>query len=695
VFVLTAATPLTAVSAQEIPREKALYMYLGPVLAPEVWNPYLRVDMHYSGLHQFENLFYRNVVRGDVYAWQAEGFTYGKDYTTMTLNLRKGVKWNDGKPFTADDVVFTYNMLIEHAPLLQFSAWVKDTVTSVIKVDDHTVVFQFNGSQPRAHLQMFYANWPIRIVPKHIWEGEDPVTFKNYPNPVWTGAYKLVKADPTSIVLRRDDNWWGKDVFGFLPQVEYLVYVIGPTMAEDQAIASAIANEFDYYGLSWSAYQHAKAKNPDLEFWAAIDPCVKALYVNTKVYPFDRPEVRWALSYAINRTKINMAVYEGISWPARAPLPDYRALDRFLSEDVLAKYNYTVFDPEKGKQILEGLGWTKGTDGVWLTENGTRLGPYVFHTVGGLGDLWGVTITDDLKAFGLDVTYRKLASMTFFEYALKGDYTLSYGNTCGLGIANAFDPWAFFIAFHSKYSNVPIGVPTGLGTDVIVAGTRWNTPEFDAILDALTALNPDDPASLPVYKEALEYWMKNLPIIPFNQPVMGMVRNEHYWVNWPTPENPYMHSFTHHTTFYYQLVNLKPAGAPPITMKTIYATQVLERFLGADMRMYGPFASGDQGSVPSQDADRLVAAGLASWTKPLEPEVAALTAEVTTLRATIADLQTTLTNLRDQLTALQTKTTSLEGSLGSATATSYAAIGVAVIAVVVAAALLFRKPKPT
>ena len=90
----------------------------GKIAAPDLWNPFVpgvRLD---DGFHQtiMEPLFLNNLLSGKIEGWTGESFTANDKLDEWTLKLRKGVTWSDGKPFTADDVVFTIQMLINNAP---------------------------------------------------------------------------------------------------------------------------------------------------------------------------------------------------------------------------------------------------------------------------------------------------------------------------------------------------------------------------------------------------------------------------------------------------------------------------------------------------------------------------------------------------------------------------------------------------
>ena len=117
-------------------------------------------------------------------------------YTRFRVKLREGLTWSDGQPFTADDVVFTAEM-IRDTQDFAYSAAFTNNIASVTKVDDHTVEITTTRPTPRLSIvlgSVIYGN-PFHVVPKHIWEQQDPATFANFP-PVTISAYKFKDADP-------------------------------------------------------------------------------------------------------------------------------------------------------------------------------------------------------------------------------------------------------------------------------------------------------------------------------------------------------------------------------------------------------------------------------------------------------------------------------------------------------------------
>src|SRR5260370_20274418 len=154
----------------------------------EIWNSLRAGTQLAQGYPQaiLEPLFMLNYETGQIVPWVGESMTANNSLDQWTLKIRKGVTWSDVVPYTADDVVFTINLLLDNAPTLNggatSSAALKDWVANVQKVDDQTVIFNLKKPNPRFQLDYFSVRiWgSVTIVPKHIWEGQYTPTFKLY-----------------------------------------------------------------------------------------------------------------------------------------------------------------------------------------------------------------------------------------------------------------------------------------------------------------------------------------------------------------------------------------------------------------------------------------------------------------------------------------------------------------------------------
>ena len=185
--------------------------------------------------------------------------------------------WNDGNPFTADDVKFTLEKLRDTAELA-FSSDMKEWVKDVTVVDDQHFTINLNKANPRFFYFYFVENSEIQIaiLPKHIWEKEDWTTFQNYDPakglPVGTGPFKLVEAGPQGQFFDRDDNWWGAKT-GFSKPSKVTRQSFIPLGTGDAVYARMINNEVDVdVTFQPGSFVAANAQNPDLKSWNAEGP---------------------------------------------------------------------------------------------------------------------------------------------------------------------------------------------------------------------------------------------------------------------------------------------------------------------------------------------------------------------------------------------------------------------------------------
>jgi peptide/nickel transport system substrate-binding protein len=282
----------------------------GPIADPTNLNIYSpAVSRSNTGLHQmiYEYFFYDNLQTGEYIPWLATDYAYNSDFTSITVHLRDGVTWSDGEPFTADDVVFTYGLLRDN-PGMTWASEANKWVKSVVADDDHTVTFNLTAANPRFHLirEAFPAVgiWGgLTILPKHVWEGQDPLTFKSSP-PIGTGPYKLANATSNVMSYERRDDWWGTKVFGVTPGPKFVNFMyVGPSTSVALALASDELDSPNIGILSLSDFLAVKDRNPNLAAWSNeapytwLDPCPRALMVQNATPPWDKKEARWGLSF--------------------------------------------------------------------------------------------------------------------------------------------------------------------------------------------------------------------------------------------------------------------------------------------------------------------------------------------------------------------------------------------------------------
>lgn len=498
-----------------------------------------------TGLHQliYEYFFYQNLQTGEFVPWLAEDFEYNEDFTSITVNLRDGVTWNDGEPFTADDVVFTYNLLMENPGMVWASEVVKN-VASVEAVDDHTVTFNLNEPNPRYHLnrEAFPAVgiWGgITILPQHVWEGQDPLTFKSS-DPVGTGPYRLANASETAMTYERRDDWWATEVFGVTPAPRTVNFrFVGPSTSVALALAADELDTPNIGILSLADFLAVADRNPNLSAWSSgppyawLDPCPRALMVQNDNPPWDQKEARWALSYLIDREAIVNLAYEGTTVPSWGIWPFYDGLQPYFDaiQDLRDQYPVMTNDPAQATELLSSIGYQQDANGMWASAAGEPLTvTYLVNADSNEEMKVSTVLADQLEAAGITVEVQPLSAGVLSDAILRGEYDLKLHSFCPGYIYDNLE------LFHSKFY-VPLGEPAPWFER---NSFRYQNPAFDAIVDQMAATPPDDvETTQEQFHQAMEIWFDDLPVVPIVQAPALVPFSTTYWEGWPTADEPW------------------------------------------------------------------------------------------------------------------------------------------------------------
>ena len=288
-------------------------------------------------------------------SWEA-----APDGLSWTFNLRKGVTWQDGEPFTADDVAFTFNDVVLVDDLAANNASSFGPVERVEVVDPLTVRFVL--SEPFSALP-YYLAYYAGILPKHLLsDAENPLSVAtfNKQKPIGTGAFQVVEFVPGSYVrLERNPSYWGGE-----PKVKSLVFSIVPD--PNTQLAQVLSGELDMVSVGNPALLAGVENNPNLEVIRQSQNIYYFVALNQNDPRFQDERVRQALLYAINRPAIIDSVLKGYGQIATGPIAP---LQKALYDSDVPDYPY---DPEKAKSLLAEAGWTPGPDGI-LAKDGKPL----------------------------------------------------------------------------------------------------------------------------------------------------------------------------------------------------------------------------------------------------------------------------------------------------------------------------------
>ena len=533
----------------------------GRVPNPESWNPYIPGAREDMGFHQavMEPLFILNYESGEIMPWLAESSSQNESADVWTITLREGIEWSDGEPMTADDVVFTMNMLLEY-PELDMAGEINTWVESVEKVDDLTTQFNLTGTNPRFILDHFAVKIYGRhnIMPQHIWEGQDPTTFTNYDPaqgwPVYTGPYLLESVSETEFVYTRNDDWWGaKAGFQDLPAPERLVWTTFGT--EDTKVAAMSSDGLDsLMDISLGAFFALQQRNPntiayyeDLPY-AWPDPCARNIELNLTVAPWDDKDMRKALNFAIDRDEVVTIAYEGATRASEFFFPAYSGLDPYVS--LLDTSPITTFDPDQAKALIESKGYVLNEETGYYEKDGVELGLNI-QTPEPLIENQKIAqvVVEQWQRVGINATAGNVAYGTFWDNFFNGNYEARSGwQTCG----SINEPWASLDTLNNSYV-VPVGERASKNA------WRWDNAEYSALVDQIGVLPLGDPAIDDLFVEAANIFMDEMPVLPVTQAKKIIPFNETYWTNWPSASNPYIHPATWWQSTHVIIHNLEPA----------------------------------------------------------------------------------------------------------------------------------------
>jgi peptide/nickel transport system substrate-binding protein len=679
--------PLPA-RAQEIPvpLEDTVIIVRPPWTVWDKWNPWIPAGLgNWEGFFQviLEPLWYFNYSAPDptkaIVYWLAEGFEYRDDYKTFVIRLRRGVTWSDGRPFTSRDVKFTIE-LVKRTPGLSPHVWAKEWIDSVETPDDYTVIIRLKKPNPRFHYN--FRQWgTLYIMPAHVWEGKDPLTFTFHP-PVGTGPYKFVRSMPELqmwIYERRDDYWACKQL-GFCPVPKYVVY--RAQQAADVERINVILGQ----PAAWVAtdiFPVAMTKElmryPNVTVVPFFDPCPRGLWINTRKYPLSLKEVRWAIAYAIDYDSLARAWPSATpAVPAPYPFPDWPSLREYRYPDVPTP----KYDPTRAVQILEGLGFKRGPDGIWVTPNGTKLSFEILAWPTSERILAAI-VAENLKAIGIDATVKAPPHAVSGELTLRGQFDLYLICLC-TGMPWNLDPLNLLETFYTEYGKrvKPLGEP-----NPEVSVSRYVDPELDRIVDELRVLHPADPRAKELAHQGIKRLMEGLPVIPLTETIYEIVYTTKYWDNWPVPGNEYTIPPQWWPEVKFMLFKIRR----PVKVEyvRVWITGAVERFRGVDYKWYGPYVRGEYVELPGPDAENLIAKGLASFTPPVAPEVEQAVKLLPKLSSDVEALKSAVNAISSRVDAVYSQVAGLSSALAAATALSVLTF----ILVLVLLAFTLRKPK--
>ena len=435
----------------------------------------------YDGLFDYDN-------DGKMVPVLAESVDVSEDGKTITFNLRKGVTWHDGKPFTSADVQFTIMEVLKKVHPRGPNSFKE--VLSIDTPDAHTAVF--NLGNPAPYMLRALSSYESPMVPKHHLEGQDIKSAKLANNPVGTGPFKFTEWKKGQYIrLDKNENYWKEGR-------PYIDRIVGRFIPDASTRAAAMEKGEVLYA-AYNAVSNVEAvrlnKEKDnisvtTDGYSMINP-MALIEFNTKDGPFTDAAVRRAISTAIDRQYMIDTIFFGYGNPATSALSS-----NFAATGLHAKMpNYPASgDIAAANKMLDDAGYKKDSDGVRMKamfdlipygEDWKRGGQYIQQVLGEIG------IDVELRYEDVPTWLKRVYHNYDFEMNLNYFYQLS-------------DP--------------VLGVHRHYGTNMIRKGTHFvNSSRYsNAGLDALLGAGMKEPNAenrSAIYLEIQNILARDMPVV--------------------------------------------------------------------------------------------------------------------------------------------------------------------------------------
>jgi peptide/nickel transport system substrate-binding protein len=463
---------------------------------------------------------------GREYKWLAQNYAWSKDGKTLTLDIRQNVKWSDGKPLTAADVVYSLTAGKQDKTMDIVGAYREGTsIASVSQKGSNQVVIKLKSKDS----QFVAVNLNgVFVVPKHVFSKVPDINKWTNPNPVGSGPFtKVTRFNAQSYVLGKNPNYWQAGA----PKIPCLQYI--QATSNDAALLQIVSGQADWtHNFVPNVERSYIAKNPRY-YHAFYDVTAYpiSLMFDTAKYPYSLIPFRQAVSMAIDRDKVSKLGEYGYAPPTDAIgisqlFPSWSADASVKSEAKrLATYN-----PTAAKKLLTDNGFTYKGDKL-MDPKGSPVS-FQIHVISGWSD-WVASlqiIAKNLQDIGIDASVKLEPDWgSWFPNATSTKFVTLLWQTAATG-----SPYGFF--FNNMHRNTFL--PSG--EDAVNTGNfahYWNSTATKILDNWKVTL---DTAGQKKHATNLQkLWLQKLPIIPLFIGPQWSTYSTKYFHNFPTPKNHY------------------------------------------------------------------------------------------------------------------------------------------------------------
>jgi len=404
----------------------------------------------------------------------AKSWEMSPDGLTLTFRLREDVVWHDGAPFTADDVAFTHKLATDPEAGSSLRR-LKENIESCKAVDRHTVEFRFS----RVYVDRMLDAAAGRIIPRHILEGVSASELAKHEfnqAPIGTGPWRLASWERGRLVRLEafDRHYLGRppiDAIVFRPVPEAQTRVLLMKSGDLDLVTRLAAS--DYAEL---------VKRPDLVGHALPDRVYYGVFWNLRRELFATPDVRKALTLAIDREQLVRTLFDGRGDVCHGPVAP-------LLWGHTKDLPRVPHDPKEASRLLAKAGWARGTDGV-LVKNGKRFSFKLVANAGNQLKEDAMTLVQSMLAkVGVEAELEIIEASVYKERFDSGDFDATLG---GWGVSLKMD-----------LGNI-------WKSDGRLNVIGYSNPEVDRLIDE-ALLAPDYETALPLWKRVQELIVADHP----------------------------------------------------------------------------------------------------------------------------------------------------------------------------------------